>query len=218
MTFEGEYIMKLIMLGAPGAGKGTQAQILSDKFDIPSISTGAIIRGAIKNETPTGKLAKGYIDKGELVPDEVVIGIIKERLSEPDCKSGFILDGFPRTIPQAEALYALGIEIDKVVDIEVDDDLIIERLSGRRECPVCGATYHIKNNPTKDGKTCDKCNAELVTRKDDNPETIKSRLDVYHDQTEPLIEFYKGKGNLLTIDGGKSLSEATEDILKVLSD
>ncbi len=218
MTFEGEYNMKLIMLGAPGAGKGTQAQILSEKFGIPSISTGAIIRGAIKNETPTGKLAKGYIDKGELVPDQVVIGIIKERLSEPDCKGGFILDGFPRTIPQAEALYAMGIEIDKVVDIEVDDDQIIKRLSGRRECPVCGATYHIENNPTKDGKTCDKCHAQLVTRKDDNPETIKSRLDVYHSQTEPLIEFYKGKGNLLEIDGGKSLSEATEDILKALSD
>ncbi|MBE7050001.1 MAG: adenylate kinase [Ruminococcaceae bacterium] len=210
--------MKLIMLGAPGAGKGTQAQILSEKFGIPSISTGAIIRGAIKNETPTGKLAKGYIDKGELVPDQVVIGIIKERLSEPDCKGGFILDGFPRTIPQAEALYAMGIEIDKVVDIEVDDDQIIKRLSGRRECPVCGATYHIENNPTKDGKTCDKCHAQLVTRKDDNPETIKSRLDVYHSQTEPLIEFYKGKGNLLEIDGGKTLSEATEDILKALSD
>jgi len=218
MTFEGEYNMKLIMLGAPGAGKGTQAQILSEKFGIPSISTGAIIRGAIKNETPTGKLAKGYIDKGELVPDQVVIGIIKERLSEPDCKGGFILDGFPRTIPQAEALYAMGIEIDKVVDIEVDDDQIIKRLSGRRECPVCGATYHIENNPTKDGKTCDKCHAQLVTRKDDNPETIKSRLDVYHSQTEPLIEFYKGKGNLLEIDGGKTLSEATEDILKALSD
>ena len=218
MTFEGEYNMKLIMLGAPGAGKGTQAQILSEKFGIPSISTGAIIRGAIKNETPTGKLAKGYIDKGELVPDQVVIGIIKERLSEPDCKGGFILDGFPRTIPQAEALYAMGIEIDKVVDIEVDDDQIIKRLSGRRECSVCGATYHIENNPTKDGKTCDKCHAQLVTRKDDNPETIKSRLDVYHSQTEPLIEFYKGKGNLLEVDGGKTLSEATEDILKALSD
>ena len=210
--------MKLIMLGAPGAGKGTQAQILSDKFGIPSISTGAIIRGAIKNETPTGKLAKGYIDKGELVPDEVVIGIIKERLSESDCDGGFILDGFPRTIPQAEALYAMGIEIDRVVDIEVDDDQIIKRLSGRRECPVCGATYHIENNPTKDGKTCDKCHAELVTRKDDNPETIKSRLDVYHSQTEPLIEFYKGKGNLLEVDGGKPLSDTTEDILKALSD
>ena len=210
--------MKLIMLGAPGAGKGTQAQILSDKFGIPSISTGAIIRGAIKNETPTGKLAKGYIDKGELVPDEVVIGIIKERLSESDCDGGFILDGFPRTIPQAEALYAMGIEIDRVIDIEVDDDQIIKRLSGRRECPVCGATYHIENNPTKDGKTCDKCHAELVTRKDDNPETIKSRLDVYHSQTEPLIEFYKGKGNLLEVDGGKPLSDTTEDILKALSD
>lgn len=218
MTVWGEYNMKLIMLGAPGAGKGTQAQILSDKFGIPSISTGAIIRGAIKNETPTGKLAKGYIDKGELVPDQVVIGIIKERLSEADCKDGFILDGFPRTIPQAEALDALGVEIDKVIDIEVEDELIIKRLSGRRECPICGATYHIENNPSKDGKTCDKCRIELVTRKDDNPKTIKSRLDVYHSQTEPLIEFYKAKGNLLEVGGNASLTQTTEEILSALSD
>ena len=218
MTVWGEYNMKLIMLGAPGAGKGTQAQILSDKFGIPTISTGAIIRGAIKNETPTGKLAKGYIDKGELVPDQVVIGIIKERLSEADCKDGFILDGFPRTIPQAEALDALGVEIDKVIDIEVEDELIIKRLSGRRECPICGATYHIENNPSKDGKTCDKCRIELVTRKDDNPKTIKSRLDVYHSQTEPLIEFYKAKGNLLEVGGNASLTQTTEEILSALSD
>ena len=210
--------MKLIMLGAPGAGKGTQAQILSDKFGIPAISTGAIIRSAIKDETHTGKLAKGYIDKGELVPDDVVIEIIKERLSEEDCESGFILDGFPRTIPQAEALDSLGVVIDKVVDIEVDDDLIIKRLSGRRECPACGATYHITNNPPKAGNVCDKCQKELVTRADDNPETIKSRLDVYHSQTEPLIKFYRAKGNLLEVCGDASLEKITEDIFAGLSD
>ena len=218
MTFEGENIMKLIMLGAPGAGKGTQAQILSDKFGIPSISTGAIIRGAIKNETPTGKLAKDYIAKGELVPDDVVIGIIKERLSESDCDSGFILDGFPRTIPQAEALYAMGIDIDKVVDIEVDDDQIIKRLSGRRECPVCGATYHIENNPTKDGRTCDKCHAQLVTRKDDNPETIKSRLDVYHSQTEPLKDFYAKKNKLFIVEGQEEVKDTSALVQKALEE
>ncbi|MBR2404656.1 MAG: adenylate kinase [Clostridia bacterium] len=208
--------MKLIMLGAPGAGKGTQAQILSDRYGIPTISTGAIIRGAIKNETPTGKMAKAYIDKGELVPDEVVIGIIKERLSESDCQSGFILDGFPRTIPQAEALDSLGIEIDKVLDIEVDDDLIITRLSGRRECSKCGATYHVANNPSKAGDKCERCASPLVTRADDNPETIKSRLDIYHSQTEPLIEYYKNKGNLAVAQGEGSLEATTDAIIKVL--
>lgn len=208
--------MKLIMLGAPGAGKGTQAQILSDRYGIPTISTGAIIRGAIKNETPTGKMAKAYIDKGELVPDEVVIGIIKERLSEPDCQNGFILDGFPRTIPQAEALDSLGVEIDKVIDIEVDDDLIITRLSGRRECSKCGATYHVVNNPSKAGDKCERCDSALTTRADDNPETIKSRLDVYHSQTEPLIEYYKKKGNLAVALGEGSLEATTDAIIKVL--
>lgn len=208
--------MKLIMLGAPGAGKGTQAQLLSDRLGIPTISTGAIIRGAIKNETPTGKEAKGYIDRGELVPDEVVIGIIKDRLSEDDCKNGFILDGFPRTINQAKALDEMGIEIDKVLDIEVKDELIIERLSGRRECSSCGATYHIINNPSSKGEFCERCSAELVTRKDDNPETIKSRLDVYHEQTEPLIEFYKKKGNLAEIPGGGDVEETTAQTLKAL--
>ncbi len=210
--------MNLIMLGAPGAGKGTQAQILNERYSIPTISTGAIIRGAIKNETPTGKMAKAYIEKGELVPDEVVIGIIKERLSEADCKNGFILDGFPRTIPQAEALEALGVVIDKVIDIEVSDDLIIERLSGRRECSKCGATYHIANNPSKSGDLCEKCGEKLITRADDNPETIKSRLEVYHDQTEPLVNFYKGKGNLVSIKGDMGLSEITDAIVKVLED
>lgn len=208
--------MKLIMLGAPGAGKGTQAQLLSDKLGMPTISTGAIIRGAIKNETPTGKEAKGYIDRGELVPDEVVIGIIKDRLLEDDCKNGYILDGFPRTIYQAKALDAMGIEIDKVLDIEVKDELIIERLSGRRECSSCGATYHIVNNPSSKGDICERCSSPLVTRKDDNPETIKSRLDVYHKQTEPLIEFYKTKGNLAEIPGNGDVEETTLATLKAL--
>ncbi len=208
--------MKLIMLGAPGAGKGTQAQLLSDKFGIPTISTGAIIRGAIKNETPTGKAAKEFIDRGELVPDDVVIGIIKERLSEDDCKSGFILDGFPRTIAQAEALDAMGIEIDRVLDIEVDDNLIIERLSGRRECSACGSTYHIVNNPSAKGENCERCGAPLVTRADDNPETIKSRLDVYHSQTEPLIKYYKNKGNLAEVSGEGDVDSTYAESLKVL--
>jgi len=209
--------MNLIMLGAPGAGKGTQAQFLNERYSIPTISTGAIIRSAIKNETPTGKMAKAYIEKGSLVPDEVVIGIIKERLSEPDCSGGFILDGFPRTIPQAEALDALGIKIDKVIDIEVKDDVIIKRLSGRRECSKCGATYHIENKPSKNGDKCERCGEALTTRADDEPETIKSRLSVYHNQTEPLIAFYKEKGNLVAIDGEAELSSITEAIVKALS-
>ncbi len=209
--------MNLIMLGAPGAGKGTQAQILNERYSIPTISTGAIIRGAIKNETPTGKMAKAYIEKGELVPDEVVIGIIKERLSEPDCKNGFILDGFPRTIPQAEALYELGIKIDKVIDIEVSDDVIVNRLSGRRECSKCGATYHIENKPSKMGDRCEKCGEALIIRADDTPETIKSRLKVYHSQTEPLVEFYKKKGNLVSVNGEAELTKITEAIASALS-
>lgn len=208
--------MKLIMLGAPGAGKGTQAQILSDRYNIPTISTGAIIRAAIKNETDTGKLAKGYIDRGELVPDEVVISIIKERLAEDDCQNGYILDGFPRTIPQARALDELGFGVDYVIDIEVDDSLIIDRLSGRRECSACGATYHIKNNPSKKGDACERCGAELVCRADDNPETIKSRLNVYHSQTEPLIAYYKAKGNLVEADGAGSVDEISAQVIKVL--
>lgn len=208
--------MKLIMLGAPGAGKGTQAQILSDKYGIPTISTGAIIRSAIKNETPTGKEAKGYIDRGELVPDDVVIGIIKERLAEDDCKGGFILDGFPRTIAQAEALDAMGVAIDKVLDIEVRDELIIERLSGRRECSSCGATYHIKNNPSQKGEDCERCGAKLIARADDNPETIKSRLDVYHSQTEPLKRFYKNKGNLAEVSGEGDVESTNIATLKAL--
>ncbi len=208
--------MKLIMLGAPGAGKGTQAIVLSEKYNIPTISTGVIIRAAIKNGTDTGKMAKDFIEKGQLVPDSVVIGIIKDRLAEADCKNGFILDGFPRTIPQAEALDQFGIEIDKVLDIEVPDSDIISRLSGRRECSKCGATYHITNNPSKKGELCDKCDGELVCRKDDAPETVLSRLEVYHAQTEPLIDFYKNKGILYVADGTKGVDATTKEIISVL--
>ena len=208
--------MKLIMLGAPGAGKGTQAQMLSERLDIPTISTGAIIRAAIKKGTETGKKASVLIDKGQLVPDEVVIDIVKERLLEDDCKNGFILDGFPRTIPQAEALDEMGVGIDKVLDIDVPDEAIISRLSGRRECPKCGSTYHVENNPTKDGIHCDKCGEELVSRKDDNPETIKARLEVYHKQTEPLINFYKNKGILIVAKGVGSVDAIAAEVIKVL--
>ncbi len=208
--------MKLIMLGAPGAGKGTQAIILSERYSIPTISTGVIIRAAIKNGTETGKMAKELIEKGQLVPDSVVIDIIRERLSEDDCKNGFILDGFPRTIPQAEALDELGIEIDKVIDIELSDEVIVNRLSGRRECSKCGATYHITNNPSKKGDICDKCDGELVCRKDDAPETVLSRLEVYHEQTEPLINYYKNKGILFEVDGSKELEAATKEIVSIL--
>ncbi len=208
--------MNLIMLGAPGAGKGTQAQILSDKYGIPTISTGAIIRSAIKNDTPTGKMAKELIEKGQLVPDEIVIEIIKERLSEDDCKNGFILDGFPRTIPQAEALDNLGIKIDMALDIEVEDEVIINRLSGRRECPSCGAIYHITNNPSEKGERCEKCDAELSIRKDDAPETVKSRLEVYHSQTQPLIDYYKKKGILKVAFGASSVEDTNEQVMKIL--
>ncbi len=208
--------MKLIMLGAPGAGKGTQAIVLSERYNIPTISTGVIIRAAIKNGTETGLMAKDYIEKGLLVPDNVVIGIIKDRLGEDDCKNGFILDGFPRTIPQAKALDKFGVEIDKVLDIEVPDSHIVERLSGRRECSKCGATYHLVNNPSKKGSLCERCGGELVCRKDDAPETILSRLEVYHSQTEPLIDFYKEKGILFVADGTKGVDATTEEIISVL--
>ena len=208
--------MRLIMLGAPGAGKGTQAEVLSEKFGIPAISTGAMIRQAIKNGTDVGLKAKDYIDKGLLVPDAAIIDIIKERLNEDDCKNGFILDGFPRTIAQAEALDEFGIEIDTALSIEVDDEVIVKRLSGRRECSVCGATYHVDSKPpVKDG-ICDKCSGSLTTRKDDNPETIISRLKVYHEQTEPLKDFYEAKGKLIKVEGQSTVELTTECVIKAL--
>lgn len=208
--------MKLIMLGAPGAGKGTQAAIICEKYSIPTISTGAIIRAAIRGGTPVGKQAKDYIDKGLLVPDEVVIGIIKERLSEDDCKNGFILDGFPRTTAQADALEKMGISIDYAVSIEVDDSIILDRLGGRRECSGCGATYHIKYNPSKSGDKCEKCGGELITRPDDCEETIMSRLKVYHETTEVLKDYYEKRGKLIKINGDAGVDEITKEIFAAL--
>ena len=208
--------MKIIFLGAPGAGKGTQAEILAEKLGIPTVSTGNMIREALKLGTEMGLKAKKFIEAGDLVPDDVVIGIIKERLAKSDCQNGFILDGFPRTVPQAQALDNMGVELDKVVSIEVPDEAIVERMSGRRVCLKCGATYHIVYNPSKDGKTCDKCCEELSIRKDDAPEVVLSRLEVYHSTTEPLKEYYAGKGKLETVDGIGSVEEISYRTMKAL--
>lgn len=202
--------MKLILLGAPGAGKGTQAEKICEKLSIPTISTGNIIRAALKNGTEMGKKAQKFIDAGQLVPDDVVIGIIKERLFEDDCKAGFILDGFPRTIPQAEALDEMGIEIDCVLSIEVPDEKIVTRMSGRRVCPSCGASYHTEyKKPEKDG-ICNLCGAELVIRKDDEPATVLDRLHVYHEQTEPLKDYYAKTGKLRTVIGQEEVADTTK--------
>ncbi len=210
--------MKLIFLGAPGAGKGTQAEIVCEKLGIPAISTGNIIRAALKEQTEMGIKAKDYIEKGQLVPDDVVIGIIKERLAKDDCKNGFVLDGFPRTVPQAEALDEMGIEIDKVIDIEVPDEKIVARMSGRRVCGSCGASYHLLyKKPAKEG-VCDSCQSELVQRKDDAPETVLERLEVYHTQTEPLKEFYQAKGKLRIVEGQEEIADTTALTLKALED
>lgn len=201
--------MKLILLGAPGAGKGTQAEKISDRLSIPVISTGNIIRESMKNGTEMGSKAKSYVDAGKLVPDEVVIGIIRERLANDDCANGFILDGFPRTIPQAEALDNMGIEIDTVLSIDVEDEKIVARMSGRRVCLDCGATYHLEyKKPQKEG-ICDFCGKELVLRKDDAPETVLDRLHVYHEQTEPLKEFYAAKGKLRSVKGCEEVKDTT---------
>ena len=208
--------MKLVFFGAPGAGKGTQAEIVSEKLGIPAVSTGAIIRKAVKDGTPMGIAAKDKIEKGELVPDEVVIGIIRERIAEDDCKNGFILDGFPRTVPQAEALDRMGVAIDIVLDIEVPDEKIIERMSGRRTCTKCGATYHVVYKaPAKEG-VCDVCGEALTTRKDDSPEVVKSRLETYHSETEPLRDFYAKKGILKTVIGQEELADTTKLTLAAL--
>ena len=208
--------MNIIFFGAPGAGKGTQAEIVSQKLNIPTISTGAIIRAAIKAGTDMGKSAQSYIEKGNLVPDEVVIGIIKDRLEEDDCRNGFILDGFPRTIPQAEALDRMGINIDVVLELFVSDDEIVTRMSGRRVCPKCGATYHTKFNPSTAGESCDKCGEALSIRKDDAPEVVKSRLVVYHNETEPLKEYYGNKGLVKTVIGQEKLEDTTKLTLEAL--
>lgn len=210
--------MKLIFLGAPGAGKGTQAEVISAKLGIPSISTGNIIREALKNGTEMGLKAKAFIEAGKLVPDDVVIGIIKERLAGDDCGGGFILDGFPRTIPQAQALDDMGIVIDRVVDIDVPDETVIERMSGRRVCKACGASYHITNKPSAKEGVCDTCQGELIIRKDDAPDTVKDRLNVYHEQTEPLKSFYAGNGKLRTVDGTAPITEISAAIIGALED
>lgn len=201
--------MKIIFLGAPGAGKGTQAENVSARYGIPAISTGAIIREAIKTGTEMGLAAKSYTEAGKLVPDEVVIGIIKERLAKEDCNEGFILDGFPRTVPQAQALDTMGVEIDMVISIEVSDEAIVERMSGRRVCPDCGASYHVAYKPSTDGVHCDACKAELVIRKDDKPEVVLDRLHVYHEQTEPLKAFYEEKGKLKIVIGQIEVADTT---------
>lgn len=212
--------MKIIMLGAPGAGKGTQAKMLADKYGIPHISTGDIFRANIKNETELGKKAKEYMDKGLLVPDELTCNLVVDRIQQEDCKKGYILDGFPRTIPQAEALdkalTELNDKIDYAINVEVPDENIVGRMSGRRACVGCGATYHIVYNPTKEEGICDRCGKELILRDDDKPETVQKRLNVYHEQTQPLIDFYKNKGVLKEVDGTVDMNDVFNAIVKVL--
>ena len=212
--------MRIIMLGAPGAGKGTQAKRIAAKFSIPHISTGDIFRANIKNNTPLGAKAKSYMDKGELVPDELVIELIMDRFAQDDCVNGYVLDGFPRTIPQAEeldkALKSVNDNLDYAIDVEVPDDNIINRMSGRRACVNCGATYHIVHNPPKVENECDTCNGELILRDDDKPETVKNRLDVYHTQTEPLLKYYTEKGILYTVDGTQDMDTVFDSICKIV--
>jgi adenylate kinase len=208
--------MRLILLGAPGAGKGTQAEILSKLMGIPTISTGNILRAAMKNGTPVGLRAKAYVESGKLVPDDVIIGIIEERLSQSDCANGYILDGVPRTIPQAEAMEQMGIEIDAALSIEIADETIIERMSGRRTCKNCSQTFHIVFNPPKSEGVCDFCGGELTIRKDDAPETVKARLDTFHRETEPLKAFYAARGKLVCVDNQPSIEETTAAIRSAL--
>ena len=212
--------MKIVMLGAPGAGKGTQAEMLAEKYGIPHISTGDIFRMNIKNGTELDKEAKTYMDQGLLVPDELTVRILLDRVAKDDCKNGYLLDGFPRNIPQAnvleEALSKLGDKIDYAINVEVPDDNIIRRMSGRRACLACGATYHIEHVPPKKEGICDKCGEELVLRDDDRPETVGNRLQVYKDQTQPLIEFYEKKGVLHNVDGTKNMNEVFEAIVTIL--
>ena len=208
--------MKIILLGAPGAGKGTQAEVICNRYNIPAISTGNIIREALKTGTEMGLKAKSYMESGALVPDEVVIGIIKERIVKDDCKDGFILDGFPRTIPQAEALDKMGIVIDKVIDIEVPDEKIINRMSGRRVCEKCGASYHLEYKKPKVEGICDACSGTLIQRKDDHPDTVKSRLDVYHSETEPLKDYYEKQGKLTVVEGQEEIEATTRLLMEAL--
>lgn len=208
--------MNIILLGAPGAGKGTQADILCQKLSIPAISTGNIIRDAVKNETAAGKAAKSHMESGGLVPDEIVIEMLRERIAQEDCKNGFILDGFPRTVPQAQALDTMGIVIDRVIDIEVSDHVIESRLEGRRMCGACGATYHVEHNPPEQENTCGKCGGVLVVRADDEPEKVRARLRVYHEQTEPLKDYYNAVGKLCVVEGQTNVADTTRLTLSAL--
>ncbi|WP_105203204.1 adenylate kinase [Neobittarella massiliensis] len=210
--------MKLIFLGAPGAGKGTQAEKVCDMLHIPAISTGNIIREALKNGTEMGLQAKKYIEAGDLVPDEIIIGIIKERLAQSDCENGFVLDGVPRTVAQAEALDQMGVEIDRVINIHVDDEKIVRRMSGRRVCGDCGASYHIDYKPSKADGVCDKCGGKLVIRKDDEASIVKDRLRVYHEQTEPLIAYYEKKGILKTVIGQEEIADTSALVRKAVEE
>lgn len=210
--------MNMIFLGAPGAGKGTQAEIISGKLGIPTISTGNILREAVRNGTEIGRKAKSFMDAGQLVPDEVIVGIVKERVARDDCKKGFILDGMPRTIPQAEALVAQNVKIDKVISLEIADQVIEERMTGRRVCAACGASYHVTANPSRKEGVCDVCGGELTIRRDDSPETVKSRLQVFHNETEPLKAFYEKLGVLTEVKGDQPIDSATGDILKALGE
>lgn len=214
--------MKIIMLGAPGAGKGTQAKMIADKYSIPHISTGDIFRANIKNGTELGRKAKTYMDQGLLVPDELVVDLIMDRFKEADCANGYVLDGFPRTIPQAEALdkalSAIGEKVDFAINVEVPDENIVKRMSGRRACVGCGATYHIVHNPPKTEGFCDRCGKELILRDDDKPETVEKRLNVYHDQTQPLIDFYGNKGVLKEVDGTVDMNDVFSAIVEILGE
>ncbi len=214
--------MKIIMLGAPGAGKGTQADKICAKYNIPHISTGDIFRANIKNNTELGQKAKSYMDKGELVPDELVVDLVVDRIKADDCTNGYVLDGFPRTIPQAEALdaalAAINDKVDYAINVEVPDENIINRMSGRRACVACGATYHIVHIPTKVDGVCDKCGADLILRDDDKPETVKNRLNVYHEQTQPLIDYYTAKNVLHEVDGTKAMEDVFSSIVSILGE
>ncbi|HNX14305.1 MAG TPA: adenylate kinase [Oscillospiraceae bacterium] len=208
--------MRVILLGAPGAGKGTQAEAVCKALNIPAISTGNILKAAMKEGTPLGLSAKSFIESGQLVPDDVIIGIVKARIREDDCKNGFLFDGFPRTIAQAEALDQMGVTIDRVINIRASDDLIIRRIGGRRSCPACGAVFHIEHKKPKSDNLCDNCGEKLVIRSDDEPQTVQKRLQVYRSQTKPLERFYAEKGLLFEVDGEKDSSLVTKDILGVL--
>ena len=215
---KGEFFMKIILLGAPGAGKGTQAEKICVHYNIPQISTGNIIREAMKNETPAGKKAKEFVNSGALVPDEVVIEMVNDRLKQDDCANGYILDGFPRTIPQAWALERHHVFLDAAVSLEVPDELIVNRMSGRRNCPECGMTFHIANNPPKKEGVCDFCGTKLGSRKDDAPETVLSRLATYHEQTEPLKAYYEKTGKLVIVEGQEEVADTTALVFKALED